>query len=64
MKVTMDCGKYSRIFLAEGDSVVYERNTQSISNPPPADSTSVWPKTIITTHTLMWETVEHEGDRQ
>ena len=49
----------TKVFVAEGDSVAYTRNT-NVEQRPRVAGWSYWPRRIVTKHTLTWETETYE----
>lgn len=49
----------TKVFVAEGDSVVYEKTTSEVKTPPDSGS-GPWRTSTVTTHFLSWETEAYE----
>lgn len=58
LKVTVDDGVAERLFLADGNSVVYERT--DIAESRPVVLGTAWARKVRTQHTISWETVSYE----
>lgn len=58
LKVTVDDGLYGKLFIADGNSVHYQRDVSTDSIPrSPGQS---WAKKTTTKHTVTWETTDYE----
>lgn len=58
IRVTVDDGRATRMFVPHGDSVKYVRDS-TVEHRPGLPGQR-WPTKTITTHTLSWVTVNYE----
>lgn len=58
MRITVYDGYYEKVFIADGNSVHYQRDVSTDSVPRlPGKS---WAKKTTTKHTVTWETTDYE----